>query len=652
MITLNHIDNILLSVLEVFVLMANVLKWQFPPTFGGIERGFNDSGKEFFTAGIIEHVVREIIQNSLDAKDARYGSKSVVIRMNKIELKRDVINASKLMEHVSKALKSTECKNSKKGVKFYKAALEMLKKPKIPVLAVIDENTTGLDDPRWDSLVYEEGTTSKNDEAAGGSYGIGKNAPYAASGLGLVCYSTRYIDKHRVEKFIGRCKLVAHNDPKKPKTKLQDVGFGTTGDLKEDKYPPVFGSDIHKSFRLQRNGTGIFIIGFKEEQDWQETAIRSIAQSFFAAIHDKKLAVWVEDNEITNETLNQCIRSNKKYKQYYDLYRNPEPPITINSDVGGGGSSTRWKFDLKISTDGDEMKNRVAYINRRGMLITDEKRFSKNPFYPNIEMGKYVAVVCASNDATDARIREMEPPTHESIEYKRIEEQDKRQKIKEVFENVSNQIRDQIMKKLDLDKYDQTTELDELSDIIPFVADPNHNEINDKDEKSNTPKSQIGVQKKRRNNDTLQIANGGEEDIEVPPHVRSINGGGGGPGKGKTKKITTSNMKDVRVIRYDNGASANVQDGTTLRVAFHTNSGANKFVIIPIGEEYKKEPPIKITAVAGVSSAHSVKVQKDNVLRVISEPGSRVILNITSKDLPECSAYTIVEYEARRRTEK
>ena len=70
----------------VFSTMAAEIKWHFPPTMGGESKGFVDSAKEHFRAGILENVVREIIQNSLDAKDTRYDDRPVIVKMNKIEI--------------------------------------------------------------------------------------------------------------------------------------------------------------------------------------------------------------------------------------------------------------------------------------------------------------------------------------------------------------------------------------------------------------------------------------------------------------------------------------------------------------------------------------------------------------------------------------
>ena len=486
-------------------------KWNFPPTLGGVAQGFNDSGKEFFAADVLEHVVREIIQNSLDAKNTSYPDRPVVIKMEKIELDRDIINANELTAHVEKSLKSTIEQKNEKGIKFYKDALKTLKKSKIPVLKIIDENTTGLNGSKWDALVYKEGTPSKDSVAAGGSFGIGKNAPYAASALSLVCYSTRYLERHRTEKFIARCKLVAHDNPANPDEELQHVGFGTSNEFDGKRYPPILGNGMHKEFRLENSGTGIFIIGF-HARDWEKKARHSIACNFFAAIHDRNLSVQVGNADITNDTLNEEYFGDEKQKQYYDLYKNSNEPITVNGKFG--------TFNLKISTGDEKMENRVAYINRRGMLVTSERTFNKNPFRTRIEIGKYVAVVWAADDKTDARVRSMEPPTHESIECKRIMDHDEYTTTKKELEEISDQIRNCIKNALNLDESKQRTELTELADIIPYVSDPNKDNNDDDNDKHKKLDEAIPIKK-----------------IPIKGTITSITHNGGGGGRRRFRSI-------------------------------------------------------------------------------------------------------------------
>ena len=48
---------------------------------------------------------------------------------------------------------------------------------------------------QWHRLVKMTGQSAKNSNTAGGSYGIGKHAPFAVSGLRTIFYSTRYKSK-------------------------------------------------------------------------------------------------------------------------------------------------------------------------------------------------------------------------------------------------------------------------------------------------------------------------------------------------------------------------------------------------------------------------------------------------------------------------
>ena len=608
------------------------IKWYFPPTGGGIAQGFNDSSKEIFKANILEHAVREIIQNSLDAK--KNGSDlPVIVKMEKIELTPAMINGGDLVKHVDKSLKrSTEQKNPK-GIKFYRNAMRMLKKSKIPTLKIIDENTTGLNGRKWDALVHQEGTPSKDNPAAGGSYGIGKNAPYAASALSLMCYSTRYLNRHRNEKFIARCNLVAHEDPAKPERELQHVGFGTSRPFDGTRFQPIVGKQIRSIFRLKKHGSGIFIVGFTE-RNWQAAARRSIARNFFAAIHKKKLSVVVGDTHITNETLNEEEFGSNDHRHYYDLYKSTDTPIRIS---GGFGT-----FCLKILTGNETMSNRVAYINRRGMLITAEKTFRKNPFHARLgDVGKYAAVVWAADDRTDMRVRDMEPPTHETIEYERITEPAEQQQAVGDLREINSLICDHIKKKLNIDTLEHKTELTELSNIIPLVSDPNKdnaNERNDNRELTNEPNQHIRHRK-----------------MPMPDSGASITGEGDGadggsttkhPGGGKSSKKSnkkggrriTANMKNVRMVRH----------GDVLRVAFTPTTGSNKFVIRPAGEEHKVEEVISVASVKSVSPTRiSLKIDK-NTITVHTTKNRRVVLDISLGQALQYTGYNVVEYATRR----
>ena len=53
-------------------------------------------------------------------------------------------------------------------------------------------------------MINEDGVSAKESEASGGSYGIGKNAPFACSGLSLVFYNTFAIDNEKAFEGVAR----------------------------------------------------------------------------------------------------------------------------------------------------------------------------------------------------------------------------------------------------------------------------------------------------------------------------------------------------------------------------------------------------------------------------------------------------------------
>ena len=400
------------------------LKWNFPATGGGYVQGFNDGAQEHFRNNALGNAIREIVQNSLDAADTR-RDKPVTMKIFEMSIPASEMGAKDLAAHTNKALERSSKDKNNAGIAFYKNALKILDSKEIRVLAITDANTTGLVDEKWEALIYNEGTPSKGSmTAAGGSFGIGKNAPYLISALRTICYSTRYLSRAgRQEKFIARCRSSTHDSPKSASQELQHIGFGTKSATRGDIRSPTEGSNIHEKFRLERQGSGIFIMGFEPgTKDWIKTIKESIARYFFTAIHEEKLEINIETECLNRDTLDQIFENSAKIKharQYYHIIRDDLPKDMVETEFG--------RFTLQVRIDDDNLPNKIAYVNRRGMLVTDIKKFKMNPFYSNIGQGwvRFAAVVIADDDKTDAKIRSIEPPSHQSIEYKRIRDHEK-----------------------------------------------------------------------------------------------------------------------------------------------------------------------------------------------------------------------------------
>lgn len=598
------------------------LRWKFPSTDGGYVQGSHDSAQDIYRARAWENAVREIIQNSLDA--VKEKDKPVEISMRQTKVPSSEIGAADLSRHLDMAAKGARRQNDVYGARLYEKALNLANKDEILALAIIDKNTTGLVDDKWNALVYHEGTSNKQGmDAAGGSFGIGKNAPYLVSDLKTVCYSTRYLKRGRQEHFIVRCKISAHEDPDKPKHMLQHIGFGTKSQIAAGcLVPPTYGKDISKDFRLKHDGSGIFILGFNPlDKGWVDKAKEAVACNFFAAIHEKKLQLQIQDTQITYETLDgifeSCASGERAY-QYYRLIRDPKARTeTVEGKIG--------RFILHLKVGQDDHPSRIAYVNRRGMLVTDAKRFRDNPFYTPIGSGwaKYVAVVRAADDRTDKQIRDMEPPTHSSIKFERILDPNERSKthqnLLEIRKKIEGIIRSAVASSLD------STEayLDELWEIMSTEDDAGEAGQDYGDGQYHTRT----IVSKRPTRGKL-VGHSGSKDKKK----------GKGKHRGDAVPVghTDSSFQKVRVMK----------SGAKLRVAFTPARDAKtlSFMIRPAGEEPKSEQALVLSGAEAVLPAGTrVKVERDTV-EVRPTGIERVVLDLTVGADLEYTGYEMIEY--------
>ena len=267
-----------------------VATWQFPPRNGGIEVT-QDSSSTHFSDDPLPKLVREVIQNSLDAKEPGLGP-AVEVEFTEERCNVSLIDAAELKRHVRACLDRAKRSSGSDLQKAYERALKTLEASQIKCLRIVDSGTTGLKGRAWESLVSQEGSVYKTGDAPGGSYGIGKNAVLNVSDLRTVFYSTRYLDHReggRVEKLQGKATLMAHPNPSKENESLQHIGFFAMPDGK-----PMPLKEIPDFFRLGAVGTGVFIMGFNPRSaEWGKAVTSAVIENFFYAIHHKRLIVKV-----------------------------------------------------------------------------------------------------------------------------------------------------------------------------------------------------------------------------------------------------------------------------------------------------------------------------------------------------------------------
>ena len=447
--------------------------WRFPSRNGGIDY-VNDPSSAHFSDAPIAKLVRELIQNSLDAKHDGFAD-PVTVTFSETRVKRGLIGGASLLRHLQSCLDRANDDDRPDMVDVYTNALAVIRQRGIPCLKVHDTGTMGLNDARWKALVIQEGAVSKGRGAPGGSYGIGKNAILNVSDLQTVFYSTRLVEgrKGLVTKLQGKATLTGHPDPDGSDDDLQHIGFYI---LHEDG--PIMGRDIPKFFQLAETGTGVFIMGFNpHSSDWMDQVATAVIENFFYAIHHQSLTVEVvpEDGipvRIDHQTIDYLFERltpiNQNAVHYYRAIRDlPAEDIEATrrfKDLG------RLKAYIVFA---DRSPRRIAHINRNGMLITDSREQKSNPLAPRGRSlwPDFVGVIVPDTDAGDLWLRKMENPSHDSLSSGQLRREEDRREAESRVKQARSELGEIIESRAKIDRYGEASNIDELAGILPDQDD-------------------------------------------------------------------------------------------------------------------------------------------------------------------------------------
>lgn len=413
------------------------MELRFPALDGGQEQGLNDAGVEAFQGSIGKYVVRECAQNSGDAPEK--DGETV-----RVEFEFQTWSTQDLpcLEQIRDAMRSSRdyWSDDQKTRKFFERALENLRHGQVPVLKISDYGTTGLvgDDVTrnkgWFALVKSQGVSVKPGESAGGSFGIGKSSPFAASRLRTVFYGTRTLDGQVALQ--GVCRLVTHLSADRRKT--QAVGFiggfvpGKTG---ED---PVFTAvrdpaAMPSIFKRDLPGTDIYIPGyFSQEENRERELVISILNNFWPAIYRGSMEFRVGKQEITKDNLGKLINNLRSTDElnahlYYCAVVDPKRVVYEEK------LSTVGKCQLILSTSGAELPKKVCLMRRAGMVID---------FYgPRNVRTQYTGMFVCEDKKGNTLLRQMEPPRHDRWDPKRVEGRSGKEALNEIQEWIREKVR-------------------------------------------------------------------------------------------------------------------------------------------------------------------------------------------------------------------
>ena len=506
--------------------------WTFPPTNGGKEDGWNDSGIAHFTGTPLSSLARETIQNSLDGRKSDEQPVEVIFEL--LQVDPSDIGCDELRDVITACKESAEKFEDKKASEALDRAQKVLGKKRISCLKISDGNTTGLLDKYWHALVKMQGLSQKG-EGSGGSHGIGKYAPFAVSTLRTVFYWTCYKeDGQDIEKLQGKAVLMSHDDGE------WKQGTGFFG-IKKDCEPLV--KLIPKPFRHMRKetpvyGTSLLAMGFSEESQWQRRIASSIIENYFYAIDENILKVMLEPDdaneeiEINNKTLpdwfNNLLEGASdqeeedgsaliRAKAYYESSREVDPVEKQDQDLG------HCKLFIKL---GDKLPSRVALVRRTGMLVTDQQtNLMRFPSHQGF------AAMCVFEDsAGNELLRRMESPQHDKFEPDRLPI-DERDKGHRALKRITKWIREEIRSKAGPRDSGQKTVLSELATYVPdsYPDEPFDDATNDSggEVKERGFGDRIILRLKPIRRTVAALPKGSEEDADGPGNDIGGSGGGG-----------------------------------------------------------------------------------------------------------------------------
>ena len=283
---------------------GNAATWTFPDNQNGEIKGFNDAGVSTFDGNTLRSMVRESIQNSLDAA-LKPGVIPVKVEFDLFKISSGDIPDGKKLRYAFRQCKDF-AKKGDKAHRFFSQAIDDMKKP-VPILRISDHGTTGLRGAEsgsissdWSRLVKQSGSSSKND-LSGGSYGIGKYASFACSAMRTVFFAS--MDDKGIESSIGVARLTSFEDGR---SITSGIGYYSDNENNNAILRPL---SFPNALRRDRTdpGTDIYILDCVKTAHIMRTIEYEALYSFLVSIWKGLLVLDIGGKIIDNRNLARII---------------------------------------------------------------------------------------------------------------------------------------------------------------------------------------------------------------------------------------------------------------------------------------------------------------------------------------------------------
>ena len=332
-------------------------KWNFvQKPKGTMKRGREDSSFDIFKDNEVRCLVREYLQNSVDAaqKNENNEYKKVLVTFSYGKL--NCADYPNLVRSLLGRLKACSERSQKllSSKDIYKSKYEFLKSRyngTIGYLKVSDYYTTGMDyvddddiPSAFDSCVQSSSSSYKPDgSVAGGSHGLGKTVGFVNSPFNAVYYSTLHKETGHTfgEGVVRLCTHKYKNEDGEDVLFEPDAFYNNGGS-------PNSGNDIPEIFRRDKPGTDAFVLGMEENEDDIITMKKELLRGFFYAIYKELVDVVICGEDFTKANI-----ADKMLKYFpepdftnFDIDRSNRPELNFNPRP--------YLFEIAMREVGDE----------------------------------------------------------------------------------------------------------------------------------------------------------------------------------------------------------------------------------------------------------------------------------------------------------
>ena len=413
----------------------------------GPSAGFSAAGIAAFDDLRPAAVVRELVQNSLDAARSALVPKAIV-RFRLTSVARDDIPGITAFEAAFRNALERQ-RDAKTGALPGQARLiadrieAALAAPRLDVLSVVD-NGVGLDDRRMNALL-SDGVSAKENRATG-TYGNGHFTAVPASDLRYVLYGGVTADGARIAS--GHAVLASHyvsgEDYLRGADGLFINGFNAGQNTLYDyvtgpDIPELIHRDLNHIHSTHGHGTSVIVTAFnhfleKDDSLWSMVT-QAASANFFVAIEDGALEITVDDRRpgrdssprtLDRSSLPEVLAEHQDQKRsgaFLSGYRAFNAYRAFRNGQRHAVKTEAGKIEVHLLETPDTT-TRID-LCRNGMWITDDKSPAgiTGFYYRFSERIPFQAVLSLNaDDGGDLHelIRIAEGPLHDSIRVKRL----------------------------------------------------------------------------------------------------------------------------------------------------------------------------------------------------------------------------------------